>query len=214
MVPLNPASLVKRKKHLAILLDKLPKHPSPSATLEQYVIPGGKAAEILWLIDRVYRDVRGKVIVDLGCGTGRLALGSVMLGADYVIGVDVDLVALKIALKSAETLGLREATSWVQAEISRLNLRGVDVVIQNPPFGVQQRHADRTFLKKAVELAPIIYSLHKSGEGNRAFIRKYVESLKAKPVLVKELRLELPPIFNFHRERRHRVDVDLWRIER
>lgn len=206
--------MIKRRKHLAMQLDKLPKHPNPSAVLEQYTISGDKAADILWLIDRVYGDLKGKIVADLGCGTGKLTLGSVLLGASYAIGVDLDLVALKTALKSAKALGLREATSWLQAEVSRLSLRRVEIVVQNPPFGVQQRGADRAFLQKAVELAPIVYSLHKSGRGNRAFIRKYVENLKAKPIVVKKLRLELPPTFKFHRKRRHQVEVDLWRIQR
>ncbi len=42
----------------------------------------------------------------------------------------------------------------------------VDVVIQNPPFGTKEQHADCEFLKKAFELAPVIYSFHKNSTKN------------------------------------------------
>ena len=42
------------------------------------------------------------------------------------------------------------------------------------PFGVQNKGNDLKFLKKALELGIIIYSLHKSGEKNRVFLKKKI----------------------------------------
>ncbi len=38
-----------------------------------------------------------------------------------------------------------------------------DTVIQNPPFGAQKAHrkdADRKFVEKALQVAPVVYSFH------------------------------------------------------
>ena len=37
----------------------------------------------------------------------------------------------------------------------------VDLVVENPPFGVQNRKADKPFLEKAMQVAKKIYSIHK-----------------------------------------------------
>ena len=43
---------------------------------------------------------------------------------------------------------------------STLLLGKFDTVLQNPPFGVQKRTADRRFLEKALKVADAVYSLH------------------------------------------------------
>lgn len=194
-----------------MLLERVSPHPSPSPSLEQYTIPASVAARILWIIDREYGDIKGRRVLDFGCGTGRLAIGAALLGASYVVGVDVDLTALKMALVNAENLNVSGVVDFIYALIGEFNIHG-DVVIQNPPFGVQRRRADRVFLEAAIKSAPIIYSLHKSGEGNRKFIFEFVDGLGGVVVDVIPLSLEIPHLFNFHYKRRHVVKVDLYRI--
>lgn len=194
-----------------MLLEEVFPHPSPSPSLEQYTIPADVAARILWIIDKEYGDIRGKRVLDFGCGTGRLAIGAALLGASYVVGVDVDLTALRVALVNAERLNVSGVVDFVYARIGDFNICG-DVVIQNPPFGVQRRGADRVFLEVAVKSAPVVYSLHKSGEGNRKFIFGFVEGLGGMVVDVIPLALEIPYLFDFHYRRRHVVKVDLYRI--
>lgn len=194
-----------------MLLESVSPHPSPSPSLEQYTIPASVAARILWIIDKEYDDLRGRRVLDFGCGTGRLAIGAALLGAGYVVGVDVDLTALRTALVNAERLGVSGVVDFVHALVGEFSVCG-DVVIQNPPFGVQRRRADRVFLEAAVSSAPVIYSLHKFSEGNRKFISEFVHGLGGVVVDVIPLVLEIPPLFKFHYKRRHRIKVDLYRI--
>ena len=63
----------------------------------------------------MYDDIENKSVVDLGTGTGRLALGASMLGAEYVVGVDLDMPSLGVALRHAKLLGLRP--DWVHCDI-------------------------------------------------------------------------------------------------
>ena len=45
-------------------------------------------------------------------------------------------------------------------------------MLQNPPFGVQKRGADRKFLKKALTTADTVYSLHKSVHDSEALVKR------------------------------------------
>jgi putative methylase len=167
---------------------------------------------MLSLAAYTYDDIIAKTVVDLGCGTGRLALGAVFLGAKDIVGIDIDKVAVSIARKTAEKLSFKRKTNWVVGDIEVLHGK-FDTVLQNPPFGVQKRKADRKFLTKALELAPKVYSLHKSGESNRAFIKRFIESHGGKVTSIFLMKLNIPKLFKFHTERIHEVEVDLYRIE-
>jgi len=201
-----------RRLDLERLLQSVEAHPSPRAFLEQYTIPVDVASEILFLSAYVHGDVAGKTVADLGCGTGRLALGAVLLGAAEAIGIDIDKPAVKMAKDNAEKLKLKGRTSWVVGDIDVLHGR-FDTVLQNPPFGVQKRGTDRRFLLKALELAPRVYSLHKGGESNRAFIKRFIEGHGGKVTGIFQMKLNIPRLFKFHTKRKHEVVVDLYRIE-
>jgi len=185
---------------------------SPKAFLEQYTIPVDVASEILFLAAYVNDDIIGKTVVDLGCGSGRLAIGAALLEAKEVIGVDIDRSAVKKAKENAERLSLKDRLNWVVGDIGVLHGK-FDTALQNPPFGVQRRTADRRFLLKALELASRVYSLHKGGEANRAFIKRFIESNGGKVTSIFQMKFNIPRMFKFHTERKHEVDVNLYRIE-
>ena len=199
-----------RKRRIEILLSKVKSHPSPKAYLEQYTIPADVAAEILYLAAYVYDDIIDKRVADLGCGTGRLSIGAVLLGAKEVVGIDIDEVAIKIAVENAKRLGVEDRISWVIGDIEALH-GSFDTVLQNPPFGVQRRRADRKFLAKAIELGGNIYSLHKAG--NEEFIRRFVEKQGGKVTVIIPHEIWVPYTFPFHKKRKHLVKVELYRIE-
>jgi len=220
-----------RKLDLEITLSKIKQHPSPKAYLEQYTIPPEVAAELLYIAAYTYDDIIEKAVADLGCGTGRLAIGSCLLGAKETVGVDIDKIATKTALKNAEKLDVKGKTQWITADVT--TIRGsFDTVLQNPPFGVQKRKADRKFLETALKIGKRIYSLHKSSQKNYRFTKKsepaksLSNSISPKPFLkgfiekhggqiraVYTMPMTIPFMFNFHRKRRHQFLVDLYIIE-
>ncbi len=219
-----------RKRNLEIALSKVGPHPTPKAYLEQYTIPANVAAEMLYIAAYVNGDIIGKNVVDLGCGTGRLAIGAALLGAKEVVGVDIDKTAVRLARENAIKLGVKDKTQWLIADIDALH--GVfDTVLQNPPFGVQKRKADRKFLQKSLEMAHRIYSLHK-GESKKEllerlkehktqvvpvqpstflknFIRKHGGEIRAIYAMV----MTIPYMFKFHRKRKHEFVANLYVIE-
>ena len=201
----------RRKKQLEIILQKLEAHPKPRGDLEQYMTPGDIAAAMLHLA-HTRGDIEGKVVCDLGCGTGRLAIGAALLGAKRVTGVDVDPAALEVAAENARVAGVD--IKLVKSDVAKFKAKGIDTVIQNPPFGVQRKGADMVFLHKAIKLAKVVYSLHKSTPENRAFISARVKELGARITDVVELEFHIPRQFKFHTREVYRFKVDMYRIER
>lgn len=203
--------LVRRLDFKRALL-KVEPHPSPKAHLEQYTIPTDVASEMLFLGAYVYKDIMEKNIADLGCGTGRLAIGAALLDAAQVVGVDIDKIAVETAKKNAERLGVTDKIDWIAGDIDVLH--GIfDTILQNPPFGVQKRRADRKFLLKALQSTCKIYSLHKSGEGNRDFLLKFVRQHGGRTISVHTMMMKIPRLFDFHSKKEHKVKVDLYVIE-
>ena len=220
-----------RKLDLEIFLSSIPVHPSPNASLEQYTISEAVAATMLYVAAYTYGDIIGKRILDLGCGTGRLSLASAFLGAESVVGIDINKTAIKIAHENSVRTGFNGLTQWIQGDIAAVSGK-FDTVVQNPPFGVQKRSADRRFLEKALEVGDAVYSLHnhpytdkqllsrlKSGAGllqvePSPFILRFVDEHGGRVEAAFALPLVIPHMFNFHTKAKHEIVIDLYVIRR
>ncbi|MDI6707617.1 MAG: METTL5 family protein [Candidatus Thermoplasmatota archaeon] len=198
-----------KKKELEKILQRIPQHPEPKPELEQYVTPASIAADLLFL---AYSDIVGNEVVDLGCGTGIFAIGAKLMGARKCIGVDKDEKAIAVAKQICNALGLKK----IKFEVCRIEdfKTKCDTVIQNPPFGAQekQKHIDRIFIKKALELAPVVYSFHLTETKN--FVKAFVESLNAGITFEKIYKFPIKYTFKFHRKEKLEFEVSLFRFER
>jgi putative methylase len=201
-----------RKNDLERALSEIKANPIPNAYLEQYTTPPEVAAETLYLAAYVYNDIIDKTVVELGCGTGRLAIGAALLGATEVFGIDVDRAAVLMAEANAARMNVGMKTNWVVADVGVVN-GNFDTVLQNPPFGVQQKRADRKFIKKALELGSTVYSFHKSGESNREFIKRFIEGHGGRITTIFPMKMEIPRMFKFHTKKKRNIEVNLYRIE-
>ena len=221
-----------RKLDLEMFIAKLKPHPSPSAKLEQYTTSESVAATMMYLATYSFGDIEGKRVLDLGCGTGRLALIAAFLGAQSVVGIDIDRRAVEVALENSCAVVLEGAVNWIIGDIGAVAGK-FDTVIQNPPFGVQKRAADRKFLEKALQVGSTIYSLHNhpycDGKLNRKFnaangrplqveaspfLKDLIERYGGKVKAVYALPLIIPHMFGFHTRARHKVVIDLYIIKK
>jgi putative methylase len=196
------------KRQLEIQLGKLKTLGKPNLKLEQYPISSNAASELLYIAGFEQKDLDNRV-VDLGTGTGRLAIGAALMGAKEVTGVEIDKQALTLAKENAETVGVR--VEWVHSDVEKFDGK-FDTVIMNPPYGTRTLHADTRFLEKASQLAPVIYSIHKSA--TREYVAQFVTQSGLQIDQVRSMKMEIPHLFNFHQKKRVVVEVDLYRITR
>ncbi|MCW4018698.1 MAG: METTL5 family protein [Candidatus Bathyarchaeota archaeon] len=221
-----------RKLDLERFLSQVQPHPSPRASLEQYTTSESAAATMLYLAAYTYEDIVGKRLLDLGCGTGRLALAAAFLGAESVVGVDIDKTAVKAALSNSVSVGFRDKIEWVAGDIDAVSGK-FDTVLQNPPFGVQKRNADRRFIKNALELGDAVYSLHNhpvfdkhllgklkanGGQPLRVsasqFMQRFVQKHGGQVEAVYALPLTVPHMFDFHTKTKKEIVVDMYIIKK
>lgn len=197
-----------KKQQLEMTLQQLMPLETRSEKLEQYSTPADIAADIVW--DAFSEgDIQGKSVADLGCGNGVLSVAAKIMGASEVLGVDLDPGAVRIASENAKILGLD--ITFREGDVSSVSGR-FDTVVQNPPFGAQKKHADRAFIRKSLELAPRVYSLHNAG--TETFVARMVESLGAECRPVKRFKFEIPFAFEFHKKPKESFSMVLLRFER
>ncbi len=194
------------KRQLEIKLSKLKILETPTLRLEQYPVSPEAAAELLYMAGFEHDDLEGRII-DLGTGTGRLAIGASLMSSAHIVGVDVDARALELARENAKTAGVK--VEWVQSTID--NVDGTySTVIMNPPYGTRTIHADTRFLDKAFQLAPVTYSIHKAS--TRTFLARYVHKSNRRIAEARTMSLKIPHLYSFHTRRWKSIEVDLCRI--
>jgi len=202
-----------RLKDLEMTLQLMERISDYDVSLEQYPTPATIAAAVLFSAEMDHGDIGGKLVFDLGCGDGIFAIGAALLGAKKAVGVDVQSKALKASQRNSNLLGTEDTTDWVLGDVSNLTLKApIDTVLSNPPFGVKKRGADLGFLRKAISIARVTYSMHLSGEKNRVFLRSAVEDLGGDITQIESFEFPIPRIYKFHRKERHMIRVDLYRI--
>jgi putative methylase len=177
--------------------------------LEQYTIPADLAADILFHACYTYGDILGKSVIDLGSGTGRLALGAKMLGAQSVLGIDIDLECVQNAHANSKRLGLQ--VDWLLTDIANVHGR-FDTVLMNPPFGTKRLHSDVKFLRAALSIGKVIYSIHKSN--TLPFLSRWLKDQEANFEKLIETRMSIEHQFPFHARKRYLVAVQVIRIHR
>ena len=179
-----------RKKDLEIRLQSVRNFEDPDPALEQYMTPATMAADILF------------EVLDLGCGTGMFSIGAWMLGAGMVRGYDISDSALSVAKRNASDMGAD--VEFLKSRIEDVD-EGADTVFMNPPFGCQNRNADRPFLKKAMEISECVYSIHMADTVD--FVREFCEAEGRSVVSSKIYKYEIPHTFSFHTKTKKTVDV-------
>jgi putative methylase len=186
----------------------------PRADLEQYRTPPELAAHLVHTAD-LQGDIEGRTVVDLGCGTGMLALGAALRGPRTVVGLDIDPGPLATARENDRRIATSSAVSWVRGDATEppLSPAGETTVIMNPPFGAQtgNEHADRAFLATAADIADISYSIHNADSAE--FVEAFADDNAGDVTHAFKAEFDLPKSFEFHDEETRHIDVEVFRIE-
>lgn len=80
-------------------------------------------------------DLSGKTLLDVGCGSGRLALEALKRGAERVVGVDFAPSMLEIARRQAEADGIADSATFIDGDFLQAPLDVTfDIVVANGFF--------------------------------------------------------------------------------
>ena len=191
-----------RLRHLAMALSNLPSHPQRDASLEQYATEGDFAAR--WIAEIVQRGDLGEDtrVVDLGAGNGILGIGCLLAGAESVLLVEQD----------AKCVHDYDGVEWLIGDVGEWSGAEVDLVIMNPPWGVQIAMADRPFLEGAFcSTARVIYLLHSA---KATHIESLAKSLDWEGEVVLSGSFRLPAQYDHHRSHEGMTEVAVWRFIR
>ena len=187
--------------------------------LEQYATTPHIAANILTYIQTYYGDIDGKRVADLGCGCGVLSIGCALLGATKVIGIDIDKCSIDVMMENVKEMELEGTVATKQADITCLNasdlaVEHIDVVVMNPPFGTKLNNGiDRVFIEQALNIAPVVYSLHKSTTRDY-WIQKVSRDLNCTVSPLMSVLFNIDSQFKFHRKESKDIEVHLLKFER
>ncbi|WP_049923278.1 METTL5 family protein [Halopiger djelfimassiliensis] len=200
------------RRTIARQLESLADFSDPSPALEQYLTPPEIAAHVCHLAG-LQGDL-DRPVLDLGTGTGMLAVGATLAGGDRVAGIDVDRDALAVARANARRIDGASGIDWIQGDVARHPFSSAGVtVVSNPPFGAQRgnRHADRRFLETARSIAAVSYTIHNAGS------QSFVESFAADEggTVTHAFRAPFPieRRFEFHTEASETLEAEVFRIE-
>jgi putative methylase len=204
-----------RPKHLAMALSQLKPHPCTNVALEQYATEGDLAAYWMLAVDEL-DGTTDKVVADLGAGNGILGIACLMLGAQHVHFVECDHDVIDVLERNLASLdpSLRERCTVHHRAVGQdeLDVATLDLIVMNPPWGVQIAKADRPFLEAAFGSdAQAIHVLH-SDQATHLSALASERGWENEAVLRTEFRL--PPTYAHHAQRKGTTGVQCWRFHR
>lgn len=199
-------------KQLEIALQRCAGYTRPKASLEQYQTPAPLAARLLYDA-LMHGDIEGKRVIDPGCGTGILAIGAALLGAEAVLGIEIDERVLETARANADLL--TADVTFIAGDVKDGSLPAragaCDTIVMNPPFGAQNAHADRPFIDFALAAAPVTYGIFNAG--SIPFVEAYTAG-RARITDKTGGRFSIKRTFAFHTRDVQEIEVEILRLER
>lgn len=76
-------------------------------------------------------ELAGKRILDVGCGSGILSIGGVLLGAESAFGCDIDQLAVEVARRNADLNGLKDRTAYAAGDLLEVVEGQYPIVVAN-----------------------------------------------------------------------------------
>jgi ribosomal protein L11 methyltransferase len=130
----------------------------------------------LELLQRI--DVHGKRVIDVGTGSGVLALAAWALGASSVSALDYDADALQNARDNIQRNGAAEAIEIVEGDLRSVVLQPADIVVANLTAAGLKRHV--SVLQRLLADAGLLIVSGFSGEE----VEEITGAFRAKPAEV------------------------------
>lgn len=204
--------MVRTRRELSIFLSHLAVFNTPNISLEQYPSDGNTAAKLLWQasLDGAIEDT---TIIDLGCGTGILGIGCLLLGAKHIIFTDIDPKVKPLLQKNMafleEHYDVPGTWEFIVNDVTNVQAISDVTVVMNPPFGTKRKHIDKKFLEKAISLSNNVYSMHKTS--TKGFLEAFARSHDL-DLWMEDVSFPLQNTMIPHRKKLDRIEVTLIRF--
>ncbi len=196
-----------KQKELETQLTQFKNFKEPKIHLEQYQTPPRLVAMITWRALQL-GDIKDKIVADFCCGTGLFAIAAKILGAKKVYAIEIDPAALKVAKENVENANLE--IKFIEKDVREISMN-FDTVFMNSPFGVKGPVKDQVFLRRALSVSKVSYSLHLFQEKNIEFLRKFIIKNNKTIDEMMKAEFEIPKIYRFHKKRYHVIEVAILR---
>ncbi|DAC40676.1 MAG TPA: hypothetical protein D7I00_04340 [Candidatus Poseidoniales archaeon] len=203
-----------RQRHLAMQLSSLTPHPCQSVELEQYPTEGNLAAA--WLTKIGLGDgFEGKHVLDLGAGNGVLGIGAAFLGAKHVTLVECDPMTVEVLQENVRNVDGMAMCTILESRVEGRPLTlevPVDMVIMNPPWGVQTQRADRAFFETIFAMnIPLVHFIH-SIEAEHLLPLADANGYELHSIYQDDFRL--PPAYAHHSKNKASTRIRCYRLEK
>lgn len=73
----------------------------------------------------------GETLLDIGCGSGILAISSVILGTSSAVGVDIDAMAVRVATENADINHVADKTNFICGDLTEKISGKYDIICAN-----------------------------------------------------------------------------------
>ena len=113
-----------------------PVRPSRQADADHVTFVPSPVQQPLFVADRLTAD---DVLIDLGCGTGKVCMTLALFGPARIRGLDYDPVLVRAAERASGALGLR--VDWKVEDAQRVDLTDVTAIFMFEPFRGPILHA-------------------------------------------------------------------------
>lgn len=129
--------------------------------------------------------------------------------------------ALRILKKNIDGLGLENIIFPICSDVNHFHIvkqllpKELHITtIENPPFGVQKKTADRIFLQKAFSFSDVVYSIHIANQKVHKFLTSFIKKFNWKIDYVFPFQLKLNKTYEFHNQKTKSVDINIYRFKR
>ena len=82
-------------------------------------------------LETILEGTIGNVVIDIGCGSGILSIVSAKLGASKVIGIDIDIAAVKVATENVKLNQVAEKVKIIKGNLLKGITEKGDIIVAN-----------------------------------------------------------------------------------